>query len=250
MPPEEVAREAGPAPRHRRRARDVSVRTGRFGVAHRHGERPALVSAALEASADLVEADVHLRDGVVEVRHADSVGALLVDGWRVRRRPAVPLTLEALATAVGDAAGLLVDLKGTDPRLGPAVAAAMRRAAPGRPYVVCARRWGALHAFAGDAQARVAPSVGTRRELALLRRELDRAQPWGLCVEHRLVARLPALPPAVALLAWTVGEPTRLPALAAAGVRGIVSDDLALLAQWRRGEGAGAAGTEAAPDGE
>ena len=48
-------------------------------VAHRAGNDPRSARAAAQAGADLVEADVHLRRGRLELRHPRRIGPVLWD---------------------------------------------------------------------------------------------------------------------------------------------------------------------------
>lgn len=203
-------------------------------IAHRHGNLPDLTRAALAAQVDLLEADVHLRRGVVEVRHADAMGPLHLDGWRPSLRPRHPLTLGRLLADVDGAAALLVDLKRGGPALAAAVGAALVPAGGARPpAVVCGRAWEVLAAVPAAAGARIALSAGTRAELRRLPAAVAELRPWGVSVDHRrldeaTVGRLRELD--VVVLAWTVGSAARARQLVGWGVGGIVADSLSVLA--------------------
>src|SRR5690242_20587930 len=112
-------------------------------IAHRAGNDPASVRAALAAGVDLVEADIHRFRGVLEVRHWKTAGrALLWERDRIARRRDVPVpVLSELLTAMAGDPRLLLDLKGVAPRLATALVRQLRAEAPGVPVTICTRQW-------------------------------------------------------------------------------------------------------------
>src|SRR3954470_21371543 len=100
-----------------------------FLVAHRAGNDLALLRRAERVRARLIEADVHLRRGRLEVRHLKTLGPLPVlwDRWYLAspRTPRLELQ-ELLASAAPDTA-LMLDLKGRDPELSRRVGALLDR---------------------------------------------------------------------------------------------------------------------------
>jgi glycerophosphoryl diester phosphodiesterase len=136
---------------------DVADRDGLQVVAHRAGNDPDALRAALAAGADLVEADVYAFRGRIEVRHARTLGPwssrrFEVDRWRPRLIAAAqprPL-LRDIVIAAGSAAPLMLDIKGAARSAGSVgyqVAAAWDEARPGGPLTVSAQAWAALGAF-------------------------------------------------------------------------------------------------------
>lgn len=200
-------------------------------VAHRAGNDLVRLRAALDAGADLVEADVHLYRGHLEIRHTKTMGPLpwLWDRWYVVSARAPRLHLEQLAAAMPADRRLMLDLKGWHPWLGARVAAAMERAAPGRPYVVCSRHWQMLDAFAGLDHVETVHSVRSRTELARLPRRLAHQRSWGVAVHRDVLARMdvPALLTSVdQLLTWPVNTRAAYDEVVAAGATGVISDVL------------------------
>src|ERR1043165_6320050 len=120
-----------------------------FVVAHRAGNDLELLRRAEAVRPGLIEADVHLFRGRLEVRHLKTLGPLPVfwDRWYFASPPTPRLELRELLAATG--APVMLDLKGGR-RLGRRVAGLVDR-----PVTVCSRRWSALEPFAGRPEVRV-----------------------------------------------------------------------------------------------
>ncbi|MGL6278884.1 MAG: glycerophosphodiester phosphodiesterase [Gaiella sp.] len=176
----------------------------------------------------LIEADVRLHRGRIEVRHLKSAGPLplLWDRWEVTsyRRPW--LQLDSLLEATGAQTELMLDLKGSRMALAHRVRDALGPYLGARPFTVCARRWALLDPFAGLPVRRVR-SVGTRRQLARLLADRSGAAPEGVVVHAKLldagvVAELRSI--AAVVLSWPVNTPERARELLSLGVHGLISD--------------------------
>ena len=204
-------------------------------VAHRAGNSLTDLRAALDAGVDLVEADVRLFRGALEMRHAKAIGRQLL--WEpprdvARRRDIpVPLLADVLTTAAGDSR-LMLDLKGPFRAVAPRTAAVLREAAPGVPVTVCTRDWPMLAAFEDQPHIRRVYSAGSRRQLDQLRL-LVRRQPV-----HGLSIRLDLLTPAVVaelhehtdlVMVWSVDTEAALDRARALGVSGVISKNMPLL---------------------
>ncbi len=202
------------------------------------GHRAANAADTLQAAqghVNVVEADVHLFHGRLEVRHAKTLGPLpiLWEQWhllpRGTHRPLLPGLLAAAAPLATD---LMLDLKGPDPRL----AGAVRRAAAvwegERRLIVCSRIWRTVDRLRASADVRTLHSVGNPRELRALVRRYRPGALEGVSVDHRLLT-----PEVVATLreradvvwAWIVNDPHRAALLARWGVTGFISDTPAAL---------------------
>ena len=196
-------------------------------IAHRAGDRPEAL-ARVAAEADLIEADVRLFHGRLEVRHAKSIGPipLLWEKWHLvaRRRP--PLLLEDLLAAMPDDVGLVLDLKGPDPRMARRVLRATAAWRAARPLRVCGRVWPTIDRMRGHTGVATVHSAGSARQLrALLRRPRGRLE--GASVDRRLLT--PAITAAIrerveVLWAWGVDDPRTARELLAWGVTGLISD--------------------------
>jgi glycerophosphoryl diester phosphodiesterase len=200
-------------------------------VAHRAGNDLERMATAARAGVDLVEADVHLSAGRVEVRHTKTMGPipLLWDRWSLHSARAPRLLLGELLDAVSPEAEVLFDLKGHDVRLAGELAAALRRR-PGIGYAVCSQSFALLAPFEDEPAARVLHSAGRRVGLARLLARLSRLE--GVSVHSRLltprlVERLLDAVPVVTT--WPVNTPEALGRVAGLGVTGVTSDELDLL---------------------
>src|SRR5215207_6242482 len=132
-----------------------------FIVAHRAGNDLALLRRAEELRPRLIEADVHLHRGRLEVRHLKTLGPLLWDRWYLASPRTPRLELAALLDHVGPGTALMLDLKGRDPKLSRRVAAELARRPPAGPVTVCSRSWRLLEPFLEDPDVRAVHSVGS-----------------------------------------------------------------------------------------
>lgn len=202
-------------------------------VAHRAGNTGQALRAAEQRGVDIVEADLHLFYGNVEVRHEKSIGPLPIfwERWRLVQLPSPRRRVEDLLAEAERDTHLLLDLKGPFPRLSRLTRAALHESGSNRSYTVCARNWLLLRPFADLPGARVVRSVAGPLQLRYLlwrrRRPVD-----GISINQNLLDE-----PVVRavrqhtqfLLAWGVTTRERLHALWAFGVTGFILDDPALM---------------------
>lgn len=203
-------------------------------VAHRAANDPVRIRAAIDAGADMVEADVWLDRGRVEVRHTKTMGPvpLLWDRWSLAPGWMPRLLLSDLLAALPDDAGLMLDLKGHDPLLAPAIVDALTSSRYGGPVAACTRVWPLLAPLAAHDDIALLYSAGNPREL---RRLLEHGTPTsaaGVSVHRRLldepiVAALQRVAPLVAT--WPVNDNARLDALLDWGVTGVTTDELSIV---------------------
>lgn len=203
-----------------------------LAVAHRAGNDVAGLRAALDAGVDLVEADVHLFRGALEIRHRKTLGPhLLWDKWElVRRRTVVlPELSDVLDTAAGDPR-LMLDLKGPAAAVAPKAAALLRERMPSAEVTVCTKHWRMLESF--EPPVRRVLSASNRASLGRLLRRLRRKSEYGVSIRLGLLT-----PPVVAelrryvdqVMVWPVDTPAALAHARALGVTAVISKDLALL---------------------
>ncbi|MCW2622804.1 MAG: glycerophosphodiester phosphodiesterase [Frankiales bacterium] len=216
-----------------------------LAIAHRAGNSLSALQAACAVGVDVLEADVHMRGGLLEVRHHKSLGPLpwLWDRhgsrsypWPGDRWDLVPaagqLLLADLLEAAEGGATLMLDLKGVG-RVGPAVVRALHERVPSAPVIVCARWWPSVDAFAGCEWARPVLSARGPRELARLRRRLASGRvPYGVSVhrsllDRRLVEELRA--DVEVVMTWPVNDRQALAEVLRAGVNGVISDEPEIL---------------------
>jgi glycerophosphoryl diester phosphodiesterase len=204
-----------------------------LAIAHRRGNTLDGLREALAAGVDLVEADVHVRRGRLEVRHLKTMGPLpwLWDkGELVHRRLHRHLELAELIDALGEDHRLMIDLKGVHPRLAPSVAGLLREAVPDRGLTVCTKSWWMLDAF--DVPVRPVMSAASRRGLARLRARVASGPVHGVSVRRSLLT-----PQVVAelhrgtglVMTWPVDTPEALADARRLGVDAVISKDLGLL---------------------
>lgn len=202
-------------------------------VAHRAGNTLSGLREAHELAVDVVEADVHLWGGRLELRHMKRLGPVGVywDRWELHRDVEVPL-LEQMLDEVRPEARLLLDLKGVDPRLPAALEKLLRSRAPGRAVSVCSRNWRLLSRFRSMGEIDIVHSVGNARQLSRLRRLVASGQVNAVSIDQRL------LTPAVAselvsrvsgVWAWTVNSVPEMERLRAWGIGGLITDRPAVL---------------------
>lgn len=201
---------------------------GSFLVAHRAGNDLGRLQLAQALGIELVEADVHLFAGRLEVRHLKTVGPLpiLWDRWELAPPWAPRLQLSELLEAAAPGTGLMLDLKGRDGRLPPLLAAAVARHRPDTEVTVCSQRWELLEPLRGAAGVRLVHSVGNARQLARLRREFAARRLAGVSIHRRLldrgtVAELREC--AELVMSWPVETPEQALTLAEWGVQGLIS---------------------------
>jgi glycerophosphoryl diester phosphodiesterase len=208
---------------------------GLLAIAHRRGNTVDGLRESLDAGVDLVEADVHVRRGRLEVRHLKTMGPLpwLWDkGELVHRRRHRHLELAELIGALGDDHRLMIDLKGVHPRLAPMVARQLRESVPDRGLTVCTKSWWMLDSF--DVPVQPVLSAGSRRGVARLLSRVRHAPVHGVSVRRSL------LTPAVVeglhrgtdlVMTWPVDTPDALADARRLGVDAVISKDLGLLRQ-------------------
>ena len=202
-----------------------------FIVAHRAGNDLAQLTRALRAGSGLIEADVHLFRGRLEVRHLKTLGPLPVlwDRWYLASPRTPRLELAELLHAAGPDTPLMLDLKGRDPRLPGRVLAAL----DGRQVTVCSRSWRLLAPFADQGHVRVVHSVGSRRQLRALRRRFAGRRLGGISIHQRLldaptVAELRER--AELIVSWPVSTPDEARRLWSWGVHGVITEHFEALA--------------------
>jgi glycerophosphoryl diester phosphodiesterase len=203
-----------------------------FPIAHRAGTDLSLLSRAESLGLPLVEADVHLFAGRLEVRHLKTLGPVPVlwDRWELANPFAPRLLLDELLAAAAADTELMLDLKGRDPRLAPLVLEAV--AAAGRAATsVFARAWPLLDAFREAPGIRCFHSIGGIYQLQAFERRYTGTGVDAVSIHTRLldaatVARLQRL--AATVVTWPVVSLAQARRLGSWGVSGVITDDLEL----------------------
>lgn len=208
-----------------------------FLVAHRAGNRLADLKRAEALGVSLVEADVRLFRGRLEVRHLKTVGPIpiLWDRWQLAAPWRPRLELGELLDATAPETELLLDLKGARLELAEGVRDAISPCVGVRRFTVCARSWKLLATFA-ELPVRRIHSVGSERQLRRLLRRVDEGRLDGISIHEKLLHResidsLRAV--ADIVMTWPVNQPERARELLRLGVHGLITDDAGLLARER-----------------
>jgi glycerophosphoryl diester phosphodiesterase len=199
-----------------------------FVVAHRAGNDLALLRRAEGVRPRLIEADVHVFRGRLEVRHLKALGPLLWDRWYLAPPRTPRLELHQLLAAAGPETALMLDLKGGG-RLGRRVADAIDR-----PVTVCARRWSALEPFRENPDVRVVHSVGSRRQLRALRRRFAGRRLAGISIHRRLLDRATVAElrtQTELIISWPIATAEEARRLGAWGVDGVITERFEMLAE-------------------
>jgi glycerophosphoryl diester phosphodiesterase len=212
-----------------------------LAIAHRAGNDVADLRAALDAGVDLVEADIHLFRGALEVRHRKAIGRHLFweKWWEVNWRrdvilPELADVLSHVREVVNGDPRLMLDLKGPAHAVAPEVAAMLREEAPDMPVTVCTKQWRMLDAFAADPHVRQVFSASNSLQLGRLRAVLRRRRVAGVSIRRQL------LNPAIAaelcraadvVMVWPVDTEAALDHARWLGVTGVISKNLAMLRQ-------------------
>jgi hypothetical protein len=189
----------------------------------------------------LVEADVHLFAGRLEVRHLKTVGPvpILWDRWELAPPWAPRLLLEELLAECAHGAELMLDLKGRDRRLPLLVRSAIAHRGAERPVTVCARRWELLEPLRGMPGVRLVHSVGSARQLLALRSRFPSGRLAGISIHRRLldartVRELRAR--SELLMCWPVETAVVARTVADWGVQGLITSHFEELAPVLAGD--------------
>ena len=206
-------------------------RHGGFLIAHRAGNDLSMLRDAVHYGARLVECDLRLYRGRIEVRHLKTMGPIpiLWDTWHLANPFKRRLQLHELLDAVGPiGAELMLDLKGRDPRLSQRLLAELDARSIQLPVTVCARSWKLLDPFEEREDVRTVCSVGTRRGLRRLLARRRERRLGGVSIHANLldantVAQLRDRCEIV--MTWPVNCADRARTLLDWGVHGLITDE-------------------------
>lgn len=207
-----------------------------FLVAHRAGNDLRDLHDAADHRPRLVECDLRLWRGRIEVRHLKTVGPLPIywDTWHMASPFRRHLQLHELLAAVEPLGiELMLDLKGRSARLSHAVVEELAARRTAAPITVCARRWSLLEPFEAVAGVRTVCSVGSRRGLRRLLAQRRERRLGGVSIHANLLDRdvVAQLGEAAELvMTWPVNCTERAQTLLDWGVNGLITDRAPLLA--------------------
>lgn len=205
-----------------------------LAIAHRVGNHPERIDDARAIGVDLIEADLWLHRGRLEVRHLKTLGPipLLWDRWCLAPAWAPRLLLEDLLEQwMPGLPGLMLDLKGKHPELPGALRDALDRHFASQPVTISARRWEMLETFRDRPATRLLPSAGNEKQLRELLGRLN-AHHFAVPIHRKMVT-----PESVSAIkkrgarvfTWPINSKDVLAQVLSAGVDGIISDSLDLL---------------------
>ncbi len=189
-----------------------------------------------EASgADVIELDVWLHRGRLEVRHEKTmwVVPLLWDRWKIAPGWTPRLHLDESLREIGDGpAALMLDLKGNDLRLPAAALAAVTASGTRRRIVVCSQNWRMLDAITARNGVGVWYSIGKRWRLRAVLEGRDRPRGDGISIHQKFldtptISALRAVAPTI--VTWPVNDEARLRALVELGVAGMITDEASII---------------------
>ncbi|MFQ5557596.1 MAG: glycerophosphodiester phosphodiesterase [Acidimicrobiales bacterium] len=212
-------------------------------VAHRGGNR-CESARRLIGRVDLIELDVHVRRGRVEVRHEKLLRptSLLWERWHILPRGTPVPTIDEIIAVVDPDTELLVDLKCFTARAARRIRGSLP---PEQPITVASRSWWVLRAFRDRPRTRVLRSCRSWWQLHLARILPGLSEQVGV-VAHESLLRPATIDPILArtphLFCWGVTDPRRGHELAVAGVSALIVDDIEMAGLTAPGGG------EEAPD--
>ncbi|MGI9597320.1 MAG: glycerophosphodiester phosphodiesterase [Acidimicrobiales bacterium] len=202
-------------------------------VAHRAGNHPDSARLAV-GRADLIELDVHVRRGRVELRHAKVLWptSRLWERWYLLPRDTEVVLIQSVLDELEADTPLQLDLKCFTARAAKRIRSAV---GDGRPLHVSSRSWHVLRAFRGRENTVAMRSCASPRQLWLARRLPGLGDRVGIVAHERLLDRATVRSVRSAtsvLFTWAVRSPERAEELSEAGITGLIVDDLDL--DWPR----------------
>lgn len=210
--------------------------------AHRAGNDLALARKVIAMGVDLIETDVWLHEGRLELRHRNTMGPipLLWDRWSLRPGWGPRLLLRDLLEATPQDAMLFLDLKGEELGLAPKIVQEVRSVQPGRQVVVCGRNWPQLDPVVDEPDVTVVYSVGDEKERAAVLSRLRQLAAPAISVHRELIT--PDFMTAIkemdtTVISWDVNTPEQARVLHEMGVDGFTSDNLDMLARIAQNRG-------------
>lgn len=200
-----------------------------FASAHRAGNSCEAALRAIEAGADLIETDIWLHKGRLELRHKRTLGPIpiLWEKWAIEPGWKPRYLLRDLLQDVPDDVLIFLDFKGDDMGLGPAVLEELRLFAPDRVVATCGRNYPQLQVIDGAPNIITFYSVGEGKEWPiaqdLIRQSITPALSLAaeLATQERIdwVSDLGGR-----VVCWGVQSPEEMERLRAMGVDGFTTD--------------------------
>lgn len=209
-----------------------------FGSAHRAGNDRADALRAIEAGADLLETDIWLHKGQLELRHKQTLGPIpiLWEKWSIAPGWTPRYTLRELLHDIPEDILLFLDFKGSEMDLGPEVLKELQRTAPDRVVAICGRNYPQLQTIATEPNVLCFYSVGDAEEWPEAQKLIAASEYPALSINAAL-----ATPERMAwinglggvVVCWDVQTEQQMRELRELGVDGFTTDNPDLLTKIR-----------------
>lgn len=213
-----------------------------FASAHRAGNSRQQALQAIEAGADLLETDIWLHRGRLELRHKETLGPipLLWEKWAIEPGWKPRYLLRDLLQDVPEHVLLFLDFKGEEMQLGPEVLKELQSFAPGRMVAICGRNYPQLQIIADAPNVLCFYSVGDDAEWPIAQKLIARSNPPALSIHADLIT-----PERMAwmndidgiVVCWNVQTEAQMQHLRDIGVDGFTTDSPALIRRIRASRG-------------
>lgn len=210
-----------------------------FASAHRAGNSREDALAAIDSGADLIETDIWLHKGQLELRHKQTLGPIpiLWERWAIAPGWLPRYTLRDLLQDLPDDVLIFLDFKGENMDLGPAVLEELDRTAPNRTIAICGRNYPQLQTIADEEHVIPFYSVGDEKEWPKAQKLIEASNPPALS----LLAEL-ATPDKLAWMkerdgttvCWGVESDEQMQRLRDMGVDGFTTDSNELMLRIRQ----------------
>lgn len=210
-----------------------------FVSAHRAGNSRQAAIRAIEAGADLIETDIWLHKGRLELRHKQTLGPIpiLWEKWAIEPGWKPRYLLRDLLRDVPDDVLIFLDFKGEEQGLGPAVLEELRQSAPDRVVATCGRNYPQLQSIDGAPNIITFYSVGEEKEWPVAQDLIQRSATPALSIAAELATQeridwITSLGGPV--VCWGVTNPEEMQRLRAMGVDGFTTDSRDVIKDVRR----------------
>lgn len=210
-----------------------------FGSAHRAGNTRKQALRAIEAGADLLETDIWLHKGRLELRHKQPLGPLpiLWEKWSIAPGWTPRYLLRDLLEDVPEDIMIFLDFKGEEMDLGPEVLKELQRSAPDRVVAICGRNYPQLQTIADAPNILCFYSVGEEAEWPVAQ-ELIAASDYPALSIHADLATPDRMDwmneIGGVVVCWDVQSEERMRELRSLGVDGFTTDNPDLLTRIRQ----------------
>lgn len=210
-----------------------------FSSAHRAGNSRQAAVRAIEAGADLIETDIWLHRGRLELRHKQTLGPIpiLWERWAIEPGWKPRYLLRDLLHDVPEDVLIFLDFKGKAMGLGPAVVKELEQYAPNRLVATCGRNYPQLQTIDDHPNIITFYSVGDDEEWPIAQELIRTSSTPALSIRADL-----ATPERIdwmnqlggPVVCWGVENPEEMDRLTAIGVDGFTTDNPSIIEKVRQ----------------